>query len=119
MDAVVLAGKDDVAVLEEHHPARQAEVCVRPFVNLVGEGHKDGQCKQVAVQGVDMVNLRCKKREHTQDDRIIFVLFLCVDIQTYRYRTEDVFLCRRKCQAQFVHRKLTRGEGEEVEGHVC
>lgn len=61
MDAVVLAGEDDVAVLEEHHPARQAEVCVRPFVNLVGEGHKDGQCKQVAVQGVDMVNLRCRK----------------------------------------------------------
>lgn len=30
-------------------------------MNLVGKGHKDGQCKQVAVQGVDMVNLRCKK----------------------------------------------------------
>lgn len=32
-------------------------------MNLVGEGHKDGQCKQVAVQGVDMVNLRCEKRK--------------------------------------------------------
>lgn len=30
-------------------------------MNLVGKGHKDGQCKQVAVPGVDMVNLRCKK----------------------------------------------------------
>lgn len=59
MDTVVLAGKDDVTVLQEHHPARQAEVGVRPLVNLVGEGHKDGQCKQVAVPGVDMVNLRC------------------------------------------------------------
>lgn len=42
MDAVVLAGKDDVAVLQEHHPTRKAEVGVRPLVNLVGEGHKDG-----------------------------------------------------------------------------
>lgn len=60
MDAVVLAGKDDVAVLQEHNPPRQPEVCVRPLVNLVGKSHKDGQCIQVAVQGVDMVNLRCR-----------------------------------------------------------
>lgn len=61
MDAVVLAREDDVPVLQEHHPGRQPEVCVRPLVNLVGERHKDGQCKQVAVPGVDMVNLRCRK----------------------------------------------------------
>lgn len=65
MDAVVLAGEDDVAVLKEHHPARQAEVRVRPLVNLVGEGHEDGQCKQVAVPGVVMVNLRCERETET------------------------------------------------------
>lgn len=58
VDAVVLAGQDDVAVLQEHNPARQAEVSVWPLVNLVGEGHKDGQCKQVAVPRVGMVDLR-------------------------------------------------------------
>jgi len=36
VDAVVLAGEDDLAVLEEHNPTRQANVCVRPLVNLVG-----------------------------------------------------------------------------------
>lgn len=60
MDAVMLAGEDDVPVLQEHHRGRQPEVRVRPLVNLVGERHKDGQCKQVAVPGVDMVNLRCR-----------------------------------------------------------
>lgn len=59
MDAVVLAREDDVAVLQEHHPAGKAEVRVGPLVNLIGEGHKDGQRKQVAVPGVDMINLRC------------------------------------------------------------
>ena len=49
MDAVVLARKDDVQILQEHHPTRKAEVRVRPLVNLVGEGHKDGQCEQVTV----------------------------------------------------------------------
>lgn len=34
---------------------------MRPLVNLVGEGHKDGQGKQVAVPGVDMVDLRCNE----------------------------------------------------------
>lgn len=61
MDAVMLAREDDVPVLQEHHPGRQAEVGVRPLVDLVGERHKDGQCKQVAVPGVDMVDLRCRK----------------------------------------------------------
>lgn len=61
MDAVVLAGEDDVPVLQEHHRGRQPEVRVRPLVDLVGERHKDGQCKQVAVPGVDMVNLHCGK----------------------------------------------------------
>lgn len=42
MDAVVLAGQDDVTVLQEHDPARKAEVCVRPLVDLVGEGHENG-----------------------------------------------------------------------------
>lgn len=59
VDAVVLAGEDDVPVLQEHHRGRQPEVRVRPLVNLVGERHEDGQCKQVAVPGVDVVNLRC------------------------------------------------------------
>lgn len=66
MDAVVLAREDDVAVLQEHDPARQAEVRVRPLVNLVGERHEDGQCKQVAVQGVDMVNLRRGEGEEVE-----------------------------------------------------
>lgn len=61
VDAVVLAGEDDVVVLQEHHPARQAEIRVRPLVNLVGQGHEDGQCKQVAVPGVDTVHLRCRR----------------------------------------------------------
>lgn len=60
VDAVVLAGQDDVPVLQQHHPAGQAEVGVRPLVDLVGEGHEDAQCKQVAVPRVDVVNLRCK-----------------------------------------------------------
>lgn len=66
MDAVMLAGEDDVPVLQEHHRGRQPEVRVRPLVNLVGERHKDGQCKQVAVPGVDMVNLRCRKEAETR-----------------------------------------------------
>lgn len=63
MDAVVLARKDDVAVLQEHHPARKAKVRVRPLVDLVGERHKDGQRVQVAVPRVDVVNVRCSHRK--------------------------------------------------------
>lgn len=66
MDAVMLAREEDVPVLQDHHPERQAEVCVRPLVDLVGERHKDGQCKQVAVPGVDMVDLRCTKEAETR-----------------------------------------------------
>lgn len=98
VDAVVLAGKDDVPVLQEHHPARQAKVCVRPFVNLVGEGHKDGQCKQVAVQGVDMVNLRCEKRNADE-----------VRPHKYTYTTYMRFLCCRKCQDSVCTRKTHQG----------
>ena len=58
MDAVVLSRKNDVAVLQKHHPTRQAKVCVRPLVDLVGEGHKDGDCKHIAVPGVVVVHLR-------------------------------------------------------------
>lgn len=58
VDAVVFAGEDDVAVLQDRDPTRQAEVRVRPLVNLIGEGHEDGQRKQVAVPGVQVVNLR-------------------------------------------------------------
>lgn len=68
MDAVVLAGEDDVPVLQEHHPGRQAEVRVRPLVDLVGERHKDPQRKQVAVPGVDMVDLRCRQEAETRWD---------------------------------------------------
>lgn len=60
MDAVVLAGKDDVTILQEHDPAGEAEVRVRPLVNLVSKRHKDGQCIQVAVEGIDMVDLSWK-----------------------------------------------------------
>lgn len=60
VDAVVLAGQDDVAVLEEDHPAGKAEVGVGPLVNLVGEGHEDAQCKQVAVPRVQVVDLGCR-----------------------------------------------------------
>lgn len=102
MDAVVLAGKDDVNVLQEHHPARQAEVRVRPLVNLVGQCHEDGQCKQVAVPRVDMVNLRWEQRQ------FVWKMF-----------EETAQKSSRHCQVRFVDRKLTRGEGEEVEGHVC
>lgn len=66
MDAVVLAGEDDLAVLEEHNPTRQAKVRVRPLVNLVGQGHKDGQCEQVAVPGVVTVNLHRGKGEEVE-----------------------------------------------------
>lgn len=58
MDAVVLARQDDMAVLQEHHPAGEAEVRVRPLVNLIGQSHENGQRKQVAVPRVDMVNFR-------------------------------------------------------------
>lgn len=68
VDAVVLAREDDVPVLQEHHPGRQAEVHVRPLVDLVGERHKDPQCKQVAVPGVDMVDLRCRQEAETRWD---------------------------------------------------
>lgn len=75
VDAVMLAREDDVPVLQEHHPGRQAEVRVRPLVDLVGERHKDGQCKQVAVPGVDMVNLHCRKEADTRWDENLFVWF--------------------------------------------
>lgn len=75
VDAVMLAREDDVPVLQEHHPGRQAEVRVRPLVDLVGECHKDGQCKQVAVPGVDMVNLPCRKEAETRWDEKLFFFF--------------------------------------------
>lgn len=67
VDAVVLAREDDVAVLQQHHPGRQAEVHVRPLVDLVGERHEDSQCKQVAVPGVDVVDLRCGEEAESWD----------------------------------------------------
>lgn len=105
MDAVVLAGKDDVAILQEHDPTGETEVRVRPLVNLVSERHKDGQCIQVAVQGVDMVNLRWnEKKTETRWDRG----WICFS---------QIRLDQK--QAGFVDTKLTGGEGEKVEGHVC
>jgi len=67
VDAVVLARQDDVAALQEHHPAGQAEVRVRPLVDLVGEGHEDGERKHVAVPGVVVVHLRCKRDDPERD----------------------------------------------------
>ena len=122
MDAVVLAGEDDVAVLQEHNPARQAEVRVRPLVNLVGEGHEDGQCKQVAVPGVVMVNFRCEREAETGWDRTLLSFFLFSWISYFQVmasKNDTAVSCRSKCQAEFVDAKLTGGEGEEVEGHVC
>lgn len=67
MDTVVLARKDDVAVLQEHHPTRKAEVRVRPLVNLVGKGHEDGQRIHVAVPRVYVVNVRCGYKKDRED----------------------------------------------------
>lgn len=61
-----------------------------------------------------MVNLRCKKRWHKQGETgnpaWLFRSNSLNQIKAYSYR--------RKCQAWFVNTKLTRGEYEEVEGHV-
>lgn len=119
MDAVVLAGQDDLAVLQEHHPAGKAEVRVRPLMNLIGQSHENGQCKQVAVPRIVMVNLRWKETER----RCIFVLFILVSClwriifkETHWFRLQ---LLQGGNNVTFVDTKLTRGEGEKVEGHVC
>lgn len=67
MYAVMFARQDDVQVLQEHNPTGEAEVRVRPLVDLVGEGHKDGKSKQVAVPGVDMVNLSCHEEKKKKE----------------------------------------------------
>ena len=57
--SVVFSGQDDLAVLQEHHPARQPEVRVRPLVDLIGERHEDGEGEQEAVPRVTVVHLGC------------------------------------------------------------
>lgn len=109
VDAVVLARKDDVPVLQKYHPARQAKVCVRPFVNLVRESHKYGQCKQVAVQGVDMVNFPCRKRKTD-------LVRAHRNSEVQIHHINEIITLH---MALFRDGNLTRGEGEEVEGHVC
>lgn len=52
MDAVVFSWQHQVTVLEQPDPAREPEVRVAPFVDLVGQRHKDRQRKDVAVPGV-------------------------------------------------------------------
>lgn len=63
VDAVVLSRQDDVAALQKHDPPRQPEVRVRPLVDLVRQCHENGKCKQVAVEWVDMVDLRRRESE--------------------------------------------------------
>ena len=58
---VVLAGQNDVAVLQEGDPARQPKVSVRPLVDLVGEGDEDGQSEHIAVPWVLAIQLRCRE----------------------------------------------------------
>ena len=70
VDAVVLSGQDDVAVLQEHNPAGQAEVHVRPLVDLVGEGDEDGEGKHVAVPGVAVVHVRWKRHDTQREKQI-------------------------------------------------
>ena len=45
MDAVVFPWQHEVAVLQEGDPRRQAEVRVRPLVDLVGHSDEHGQRK--------------------------------------------------------------------------
>lgn len=101
MYAVVFARQDDVQVLQEHNPTGEAEVRVRPLVDLVGEGHKDGKSKQVAVPGVDMVNLRCHEGKKKKEGSKV------MEMEPYLNRFFIFFLVQTR----------TRAEGEEVEGH--
>lgn len=64
VDPVVLAGQDDVPVLQEHDPAGKAEVRVGPLVDLVGHGYEDDEGKDVALPGTGLTQgLRGKRHE--------------------------------------------------------
>lgn len=54
VDTVVLAGQHQVAVLQQSDPSWQAEVGVRPLVDLISHGHKDGKSKHKTVPGVGL-----------------------------------------------------------------
>lgn len=60
MDPVVLAGQDDVPVLQEHDPAGKAKVRVGPLVDLVGHGYEDDEGKDVALPGTGLTQGLCK-----------------------------------------------------------
>lgn len=60
VDPVVLAGQDDVPVLQEHDPAGEAEVRVGPLVDLVGHGYEDDEGKDVALPGTGLTQGLCK-----------------------------------------------------------
>ena len=49
--------QNNVSLLEKDDPFGETEVGVRPFVNLVGEGHVDAEQEDVPVEGGPAVNL--------------------------------------------------------------
>lgn len=63
MNSMVFAREDDVAVLQESDPAWQPKIGVRPLMDLIGQGHKNGQRIHVAVPGEDVINLHWKKNK--------------------------------------------------------
>ena len=56
MDAMVSFGKDDVHLLQEFNPGRQARICVGPFVDLVGESDEQSQGHQEPERGKPLPN---------------------------------------------------------------
>ena len=52
VDAVVFPWQHQMPVLEQRDPAREAEVRVTPFVNLIGQRHEHSQGEHVAVPGI-------------------------------------------------------------------
>lgn len=55
MDPVVFAWQDNVPVLQEDNPARKTKVGVRPLVNLVCQGSKYSQGKDVTLPRARLV----------------------------------------------------------------
>lgn len=57
---MMFTGQDDMPVLQEDDPARQPKVCVRPLVDLIGEGDKDDQAEDEAFPGVQLLQGFCR-----------------------------------------------------------
>lgn len=52
VDAVVFPWQHKMPVLEQHDPAREAEVGVAPLMDLIGQRHENRQGEDVAVPGI-------------------------------------------------------------------